>query len=220
MNIQNCHVPIEAFGDAIGGVELEALRLLAHLNSEWATLTKPAMTFHRHRHVQREIAQHLAPFVNEDGTYNTPKKGPLKLDDLDLDQEALLRILELCKVWKTRKPRSRRPEMSFLYTETFFKPLDVTDEVKLSRTTSFMLQLLDHPAFDENVVGKVCWIYVIYTYLDLTHVFSDYALFARAVLRQSAQVRGGIKKWRSRIPDHLQNKMFELFRRVEEAYRR
>jgi hypothetical protein len=220
MNIQDCRVPIEAFGDAIGGVELEALRLLAHLNSEWAALTKPAMTFHRVRHVQRGIAQHLAPFVNDDGTYNTPKKGPLKLDELDLDLEAVLRILDMCKVWRTRKPRSRRPEMSFLYTEACFKPLDKSDELRLARTTSFMLLLLEHPAIGENVVGKVCWMYVIYKYLDQTHAFSYSVGFSNAVVRQTVEVRDGIKRWRSRIPDHLKNNMFEVLSSVAKAYRR
>jgi hypothetical protein len=220
MNINDCNVPIEAFGDSIGDVELEAVRLLAHLNTEWAALTKPVMTAHRVRHVQREIAQHLAPFVNEDGTYNTPNKGPLKLDELDLDLEAFLRILELCKVWRTRKPRSRRPEMSFLYTEEFFKPLDVSNDVRLGRTMNFMLQMLESPAIGENIVSKVCWIYVIYTYLDLTHAFTYYNSFCNAVMHQSAEVSIGIKKRRSRIPDHLQNKMFELFGRVKEVYRR
>ncbi len=218
MNIHDCHVPAAAFGDVIGGVEFEAVRMLALLNSEWAELTKPIMTLHKLHRLERDIAQHLAPFVNEDGTYNTPVKGPIKLSDLDLDLEAFLRVLDLCKVWKTRKPRSRRPEMAFLYTEAYFKPLDRDDEERLKRTLSFMLVLMEHPTIATNVVSKGCWLYVIYKYLDATHPFTDHAPFRRSVIRKIREVRTGIKKFRSKIPDHLQDKMYEILDRVAHAY--
>lgn len=151
------------------------------------------MAYCRLYHVEQEIARHLAPFVNEDGTYNTPSSGPIELHDMDLDLEAFLRILELCKVWRTRKPRSRRPEMSFLYTMECSKPLDENDNERLKRTMGFVLALVDHPAIAGNIVSKVCWLYVIYKYLDVTPI-----LILRPLLQDRRQAdRGCAQRYES-----------------------